>query len=63
MFKPTFFDHHKAFAIALSTNNRVGQMMRAGEEIMFMYGTDTELVFKNAFTRQSFTLDYQGVEL
>ena len=62
-FNPTMFDHQRAFAIALSTNNRVGRMMRAGEEIMFMYGTDTELCFKNAFTRQSFTLNYQGQEV
>ena len=62
-FNPTMFDHQRAFAIALSTNNRVGQMMRAGEEIMFMYGTDTELCFKNAFTRKSFTLNYQGQEV
>ena len=63
MFKPTFFDHHKAFAIALSKDNKVSKQIRQGQEIMFMYGTDRELVFKNAFTRESFTLDYQGVEL
>ena len=62
-FNPTMFDHQRAFAIALSTNNRVGQMMRAGQQIMFMYGNDTELCFKNAFTRKSFTLNYQGQEV
>ena len=59
-FNPTMFDHQRAFAIALSTNNRVGQMMRAGQEIMFQYGTDTELCFKHAMTRQSYFLNYQG---
>tara|TARA_R100000149_G_scaffold64086_1_gene35741 strand:+ start:627 stop:872 length:246 start_codon:yes stop_codon:yes gene_type:complete len=62
-FNPTMFDHQRAFAIALSTDNRVGQMMRAGQEIMFQYGTETELCFKHALTRQSYFLNYQGQEV
>ena len=60
MFKPTFFDHHKAFAIALSKDNKVSQEIEAYD---FMYGTETELHFKHYMTRQYVKLNYQGVEL
>ena len=56
-FNPTMFDHQRAFAIALSTNNRVGQMMRAGQEIMYQYGTYTELFFKHELNIQSYFLN------
>ena len=62
-FNPTMFDYQRAFAIALSTNNRVGQMMRSGHEIMFQYGTETVLCFKHALTRKSYFLNYQGREV